>query len=170
MMSTDIIQKISRWLPDVKTLHGYVLKLSTKSSQCERAKMQARIYWIRQVCGPSLQEISIEIVRQGVQDEEARQDSKSLTCFSVVLCNATLWSCKSVGLNHDVCWLVEHRDTIEVEGLRHQQSAFPSNSPETRKCPSSSGRSTETWCRRSWQIDQEHPWNSRHITSGNLTT
>ena len=26
----------------------------------------------------------------GKQDEEARQDSKSLTCFSVVLCNATI--------------------------------------------------------------------------------
>ena len=101
---------------------------------------------------------------------QGKIDTKSLTCFSVVLCNATLWSCKSVGLNHDVCWLVEHRDTIEVEGLRHQQSAFPSNSPETRKCPSSSGRSTVTWCRRSWQIDQKHPWNSRHITSDNLTT
>ena len=47
MSTEDLIQKISRWLPDVKRLHGHILKLSTKLSQCERARMQARIYWIR---------------------------------------------------------------------------------------------------------------------------
>ena len=32
---------------------------------------------------------SIETVCQGIQDEEVRQSSKNVTCFSVVLCNAT---------------------------------------------------------------------------------
>ena len=41
------------------------------------------------VCGSRSLDISIETVSQRKQDEEARQDSKSLTCFSVVLCNAT---------------------------------------------------------------------------------
>ena len=38
---------------------------------------------------------------------------------------------KGACLNHDVGELVEQRETIEVETLRHQQSAFPRNSPET---------------------------------------
>ena len=33
--------------------------------------------------------------------------------------------CESVGLNHDVCWLVEQRGTVEVETLRHEPSTFP---------------------------------------------
>ena len=46
--------------------------------------------WVdRQVCGTRSQQNSIETVCQGIQDEEARQYSKSFTCFSVVLCNAT---------------------------------------------------------------------------------
>ena len=81
--------------------------------------------WIRS------QQKSIKTVCQGIHDEAARQDSKSLTGFSIVLSNATTWSCDGAGLNHDVCWLVEHRDTVEVETLRHQQSAFPKNNPGT---------------------------------------
>ena len=79
------------------------------------------------VCGSRSQENSIEIVCQGIQDEAARQYWKSLTCFSVVLCNATTWSCESVGLNHDVCESVEQRKTIEVQTLRQQPSTFPRN-------------------------------------------
>ena len=33
------------------------------------------------------------------------------------------------------------KETVEVETLRQQQSAFPRNSPETHRCPSSSKRS-----------------------------
>ena len=42
----DICQKISSWLPDVKRLHGYILIVSAKSSQCKIVKMQARSCWI----------------------------------------------------------------------------------------------------------------------------
>ena len=59
---------------------------------------------------------------QWIQDEESRQHSRNFTCFSVVLCSATSWSCKCDCLNHDVCWLVEQRSIAEVKRLRHQQS------------------------------------------------
>ena len=46
MMSTqDICQKMSCWLPDVKRLHGYTLKVSAKMFQCKSAQMQARSGW-----------------------------------------------------------------------------------------------------------------------------
>ena len=52
------------------------------------------------------------------QGEEARHDLKNLTCFSVVLGNATTLSGEGYGLNHDVCELFEQRQTIGVETLR----------------------------------------------------
>ena len=46
MMSTqDICQKMSCWLPDVKRLGGYILKVSAKVFQCTSAQMQARSGW-----------------------------------------------------------------------------------------------------------------------------
>ena len=41
------------------------------------------------IVDPHSQENSFEVVCQGREDEEARQDSKNLTSFSVVLGNAT---------------------------------------------------------------------------------
>ena len=38
----SIYQKISCRPPDVKRLHGYKLKVSTKMSRCKSVKMQAR--------------------------------------------------------------------------------------------------------------------------------
>ena len=43
----------------------------------------------RQVGGSSTQENQINIMCKRIQDEEARQDSKSFARFSIVLCNAT---------------------------------------------------------------------------------
>ena len=94
------------------------------------------------------------------KNKEARQNSKSLIWFSVVLCNATTCSCEGTCLNHDVCWLISQMETNEVETQRHHQGAFPRNSPETRICPSSSGRSTEIWRGQCWQVDQAHVRNS----------
>ena len=34
---------------------------------------------------------------------------------------------KGACLNHDVCWLVEKRETVEIETPRHQLGAFPRN-------------------------------------------
>ena len=45
----------------------------------------------------------------GLQDKEARQRSKSLTCFSIVLCNATSRSCEGACLNHDAGEFVKLR-------------------------------------------------------------
>ena len=47
------------------------------------------VIWVgrRQVCGPFSQSRSIETVCHGTQDEESQ--SKYLTFFSVLLCNAT---------------------------------------------------------------------------------
>ena len=72
-----------------------LLKVTTELSRCKSAKMQARscleLIWLDtdNSVDHRSQEISIETVCQGIQDEEARPDSKNLTCFSVVLCNAT---------------------------------------------------------------------------------
>ena len=91
----------------------------------------------RQVCGTRSQEYSIETVCQGIQDEVARQDSKSLIRFSVVLCNATSRSGEGACLNHDV---------LRVgRTLRHQPSTFPRISPETHLHPYCSRRSSEIW-------------------------
>ena len=57
--------------------------------------------------------------------------------------------------------LSNKRETIEVETLRHQQSTFPRNSPESHLHPTSRRRSSEKWRRQSWQIGQEHVWNPR---------
>ena len=40
---------------------------------------------------------SIEIARKRIQDEEARQNSTSITRFSVILCSAVTQICESVG-------------------------------------------------------------------------
>ena len=66
-------------------------------------------------------------------------------------------------VNHDVGEFVEQRETIEVETLRHQQSTFPRNSPETHLQQTSRRGLTDIWRRQSWQIDQEHVWNSRRF-------
>ena len=50
---------------------------------------------------------SIETVRWGLQDEEARQNSKNFACFSDVLCNANSSSCKGVGILMSVGWWSE---------------------------------------------------------------
>ena len=57
----------------------------------------------RQVCGSDTRENSIEVVCKRIQDEEAKQDSKSSTCFSIVLCSGTSGSCEGACLDHDVC-------------------------------------------------------------------
>ena len=55
--------------------------------------------------------------------------------------------------------------TIEVETLRHQQSAFTKEqSRDSYIRASSSGRSTEIWLRPSWLIDQERARNSACFT------
>ena len=87
--------------------------------------------------------------------------STSSTSFSIVLCNATSRSCEGACLNHDVGEGVRKRETIEVETLRHQQSTFPRNSPETHSHQTSRSGSSEVWRRQSWQIDQEYLRNSR---------
>ena len=92
---------------------------------------------------PADKTIRSRLCARELQDEETIQDSKSLSSFSVVLCNATTRSCESVGLNHDVCELVEQRKTIEGETLRHQPSTFPRNSPESHLHPTSNRRSSE---------------------------
>ena len=111
--------------------------------------------------GSRAQENSIETVCQGIQNEEAMQDSKSSTRFSVVLCNATSLSCEGACVNHDVGEFVKQLEAIEVEKPRHRQSTFRRNSPETHLHPTSRRGSSEVWRRQSWQIDQEHARNSR---------
>ena len=48
------------------------------------------------------------------------------------------------------------KGTIEVETLRHQQSTFPRNSPETNLHQTTCSGSSEMWRRQSWKIDQEY--------------
>ena len=138
MWIEDICQKISWSLPDVKKLHEYILKVTTKLLPMHESKNAGKklldLIWVDTDKSvdpdPHSQGSSIETVCQGIQDEETRQNSKSFTCSCVVLCNATSWSCESACHNHDVCWLVEWMETVEVETLRHQQSAFPKGQPE----------------------------------------
>ena len=108
----------------------------------------------RQVCGPDTEENSIEVVCK-------RVDSTSSTSFSIVPCNAISRSSEGACLNHDIGEFVKQRETIEVETLRHQQSTFPRNSPETYLHQTSRRGSSEVWRRQSWQIGQEHVRNSR---------
>ena len=58
--------------------------------ECKDAgKKVLELIWVDtgKSCGHRSQEKTIEAVCQGIQDEEARQVSKSLSCLSVVLCN-----------------------------------------------------------------------------------
>ena len=73
------------------------------------------------------------------RDEETRQNSNNLTCFSVFLCNATFQNCEGVGLNHDVCELVEldYVNLIcgEPGGLRsgnHSAASFHNSNQDVR--------------------------------------
>ena len=67
--------------------------------------------------GQFSQENSIETVCKRIPDEEARQNSTSITGFSVILCDAATCICESTGFNHDVCWMVKHRETTAIETL-----------------------------------------------------
>ena len=96
MSKDNICQRISCWLPDVMRMHGCILKVPFEivpmqvcEDACKQEAVGSDLGGHREVCGPRSQENSIDFVRQGVQDEEARQNSKSLICFSVVFCNAT---------------------------------------------------------------------------------
>ena len=132
-------------------LNGYILKVSTKISRCKIAKMQARICY--SYSGWTQTSLWITLTRKfdrGCAQESTKRRSKvrvprALIWFSIVLCNATSRSCEGACLNHDVCWLVEQGETIEVETPRHQQSTFPANSLQTQKHQSSSRRSSEMW-------------------------
>ena len=78
-------------------------------------------------------------------------------------------SCEGACLNHDVGEFVEQRETIEVETLRHQQSTFPRNSPDTHLHQASRTGSSEVWRRQGWQIDEVHVRNARrfpHLATG----
>ena len=113
----------------------------------------------RQVCGSAHEKIRSRLW-QGIQDEEARQDSKSLSCFSIVLCNATTETVKAlVSIMKSVSWSNEGRP---LKLRHHDSSRAPfKRSPETHLHPTSSTRPSETWRRQSWQINQENVWNSR---------
>ena len=92
----------------MKILNRYILKVSTKLSRCKIVNAGTKLLeliWVNtdKSVESNSQEHLIETVCQGIQDEEARQDSKNFTCFSVVLCNATTSNRDSVGLNHDIC-------------------------------------------------------------------
>ena len=86
-----------------------ILKVSTKLSRCKIVKMQARSCWSRsgwtdKSVDPAHKKIRSRLW-QGIQDEEARHDSKSLSCFSVVLSNATTEAVKAlVSIMISVSW------------------------------------------------------------------
>ena len=86
-----------------------ILKVSTKLSRCKTVKMHARSCWIRsgwtdKSVDPAHKKIRSRLW-QGIQDEEARHDSKSLSCFSVVLSNATTEAVKAlVSIMMSVSW------------------------------------------------------------------
>ena len=63
----------------MKRLHGYILKVSTKLSRCKSVKMQARNCWelIWVDTDKSVDPVH-KTLRQGIQDEEARHNLKSL--------------------------------------------------------------------------------------------
>ena len=102
-------------------------------------------------------------IRSRLQENTKRRSKVRLNELSIVLCSTTSRSCEGACLNHDVGEFVEQRETIEVETQRHQQSTFPRNSPETHLHQTSRRGSSEVWRRQSWQIDQEHVWNSRRF-------
>ena len=151
-----------------------ILKVSTKLSRCKIVKMQARSCWSRsgwtdKSVDPAHKKIRSRLW-QGIQDEEARHDSKSLSCFSVVLSNATTEAVKAlVSIMMSVSWSNKGRP---LKLRHHHISRAPfKRSPETHLHPTSSTRPSETWRRQSWQINQENVWNSRRgPTTGNLTT
>ena len=66
-----------------------------------------------------------------------------------------------VSIMMSVSWS-NKRENIEFE-LGHQQSTCARNSPETHLQQTSRRRSSEEWRRQSWQIGQEHVWNSRRF-------
>ena len=127
---------------------GTFSKVSAKLSRCKSVKMQARncgsdLGGHMQVCGPRSQESSIETLCQGVQNEEARPNSKSLFAsqlFSAVPLLEAVKVLASIMMS-----VGRAKVTVEVGTPPHQQSAFPVNSPETRINPSSSRRSSKIW-------------------------
>ena len=75
---------------ELEWVHSEGVYENAPVQECDDAgKKLLELIWVAQVCGPRSQEHSIETVCQTIQDEEARQDSKRLLCFSDVLGNAT---------------------------------------------------------------------------------
>ena len=120
--------------------------------RCRQEAVGAGLGGHRQVCGPRSEEDSIVTVQPRIQDEEARQCSKSLTCFSVVLWNATSRSGEGPFLKG------------KPSKLRHYDisRAHPQGTAQRLIYIRRHHRgSSEVWRRQSWQIDQEHVRNSR---------
>ena len=165
--TVGICPKILCWLRDVKKLGTFWRCLrdcsNARVQRCGHETVGPNLGGHRQVCGSDTQENSIEVVGKRIQNEEARSDSTSSTSFSIVLCNATSRSGEGPCLNHDVGEFVKQKETIEFETLRHQQSTFPRNSPETHLHQSSRRGSSEVWRGQGWQIDQQHIRNPRRF-------
>ena len=110
MSVEDIYQKISCWLPDVKRLHGFILKLSKKSFLCKvyRCTQEAvgpDLGGHRQVCGSSSQDHSIKTLRQRIQEEEKQN---ALPTSQMLPAMPPLEAVK-VLVSTLVCWLVDER-------------------------------------------------------------
>ena len=171
MMSTvDICQKILCWLRDVKRLTGYILKVSTilfPMQECRDAGMKSLdLIWVYtdKSVDPTRKKIRPRLCAREYKTKKQGEIQRALPVFSIVLCSATSRSGEGAYLNHDVGEVVEQRETIEVETLRHQQSTLPRNSPEAHLHQTSRRGSSEVWRRQSWQFGQEHVWNSRRFT------
>ena len=119
--------------------------------RCRQEAVGAGLGGHRQVCGPSSEEDSIVTVQPRIQDEEARQYSKSLTCFSVVLWNATSRSGEGPFLKGKPSKL-RHYDISRAHPQGTARDSFTSDVPQ---------RIVRSLAKTKWQIDQEHVRNSR---------
>ena len=96
----------------------------------------------RQVCGSSMQENSIETLCRRIQNDAMPPLEAVKVLVSIMM---------SVSVSNK-------RETIEVETLRHQQSTFPRNSPETHLHQTFRRRSVKSMCGTQdashiWQLD-----------------
>ena len=142
---------------------------NARVQRCGHETVEVDLGRHRQVCGPYSQENSIEtLCVRAYKTKKQGKIQRALPASQLFSAMPPLGAVKVLLSIMMFCEFVEQREYIEVETLRHQQSTFPRNRPETHLCPSSSGRDT-------WRRQKLAEWSRACVelrmlpTSGNLT-
>ena len=173
MMSTeDTCQKILCWVPDVKILIRYILKVLYEivpMRECRDAAMKLLdLIWVDTdgSVDPTRKKIRSRLCAREYKTKKQGKIQRALPAsqlFSVVPPLEAVKVLVSIMMSVS---LSNKGKPLKLRHLRHQQSTFPRNRSETPLHPTSLRGSSDVWRRQSWQIG--HTELKVLPTSGNL--